>query len=217
METSDVAVLDEQSLVAAARNGDEQAFRRLVAPHEARLRAHCYRMLGSLFDAEDAVQDTLVKAWRGLSGFDGRSRFGTWLFRIATTTCLNAIRGRSRRTLPLEQGFRSSDPGDAAGPPLAESVWVQPFPDAALGLRDGTDPEASYELRESVELALVAAWQHLPANQRAALLMTDVLGFPARDAADLLDTTTASLKRPEPVVRPVRPAGVAAGLTPARR
>lgn len=193
MDTQGRAVLDEQELVAAARAGDEQAFRRLVEPHEGKLRAHCYRMLGSLFDAEDAVQDTLVKAWRGLPAFDGRSQVGTWLFRIATTTCLNAIRGRSRRALPVERGFGSADPGDAAGPPLVESVWVEPFPDAALGPQAGLDPEAAYELRESVELALVAAWQHLPANQRAALLLTDVLGFPARDAAGMLDTTTASL------------------------
>ena len=186
-------MLDEQSLVTAARAGDERAFGRLVEPHEPRLRAHCYRMLGSLFDAEDAVQDTLVKAWRGLSGFDGRSRVGTWLYKIATTTCLNVIRGRSRRVLPLDSGFPAGGPGDAAGTPLPESVWVEPYPDAALPREGGLDPEAWYELRESVELALVAAWQHLPANQRAALLLTDVLGFPARDAADLLDTTSASM------------------------
>ena len=178
---------DEGALVGAARAGDEQAFGRLVAPHQARLTAHCYRMLGSLYDAEDAVQDTLVKAWRGLAGFDGRSAIGTWLYRIATTTCLNALRGRSRRALPLEEGFRTADPRDAAAPPVAESAWVEPFPDRGLG------PEASYELRESVELALVAAWQHLPPTQRAALLLTDVLGYPAREAAGRLDTTTPAL------------------------
>ncbi|MFL6130341.1 MAG: sigma-70 family RNA polymerase sigma factor [Mycobacteriales bacterium] len=178
---------DEVELVVAARAGDEQAFGRLVALHQGRLTAHCYRMLGSFHDAEDAVQDTLVKAWRGLPDFDGRSRVGSWLFRIATTTCLNALRGRSRRALPVDTGFRSTDPRDAAGPPLVESVWVEPLPDQSLG------PEASYELRESVELALVAAWQHLPARQRAALLLTDVLGYPAREAADMLDTTTPAL------------------------
>ncbi len=144
-------------------------------------------MLGSLYDAEDAVQDTLVKAWRGLADFDGRSAIGTWLYRIATTTCLNALRGRSRRALPVEIGHRTADPGAAAEPPLVESVWVEPYPDRSLG------PEASYELRESVELALVAAWQHLPAKQRAALLLTDVLGYPAREAAGMLDTTTPAL------------------------
>jgi RNA polymerase sigma-70 factor (ECF subfamily) len=178
---------DEGALVAAARAGDEQAFGRLVEPHRGRLTAHCYRMLGSFYDAEDAVQDTLVKAWRGLADFDGRSAIGTWLYRIATTTCLNALRGRSRRALPVEEGFRSADPRDASGPPLAESVWMEPLPDRSLG------PEASYELRESVELALVAAWQHLPAKQRAALLLTDVLGYPAREAAGMLDTTTPAL------------------------
>ena len=178
---------DEAALVAAARAGDELAFGRLVAPHQGRLTAHCYRMLGSLYDAEDAVQDTLVKAWRGLADFDGRSAIGTWLYRIATTTCLNALRGRSRRALPLADGFRTADPRDAAAPPLVESVWVEPLPDRSLG------PEASYEMRESVELALVAAWQYLPARQRAALLLTDVLGYPAREAAGMLDTTTPAL------------------------
>jgi RNA polymerase sigma-70 factor (ECF subfamily) len=185
--TPDSAGPDEDALVAAARAGDEHAFGRLVEAHRARLTAHCYRMLGSFYDAEDAVQDTLVKAWGGLAGFDGRSAVGTWLYRIATTTCLNALRGRSRRALPLEEGFRSADPRDAAAPPWPESAWVEPFPDRSLG------PEASYELRESVELALVAAWQHLPAKQRAALLLTDVLGYPAREAAGMLDTTTPAL------------------------
>jgi len=184
---------EEERLVAAAKAGDEDAFRRLMAPQEARLRAHCYRMLGSMFDAEDALQDTMVKAWQGLGGFDGRSRLGTWLYRIATTTCLNAIRSRSRRALPVDIGFRSTSSADAAGPPLAESTWLEPFPDAALGLPAAPDPQASYELRESVELALVAAWQHLPARQRAALLLTDVLGYPAREAAEVLDTSTAAL------------------------
>jgi RNA polymerase sigma-70 factor (ECF subfamily) len=192
VDTPDVSMIDEPSLLAAARDGDEGAFRRLVEPHEAKLRAHCYRMLGSMHDAEDAVQDTLVKGWRGLASFDGRSAVGTWLFKIATTTSLNAIRSRSRRALPVEIGFPSDDPKAAAGAPLPESVWVEPFPDASLAAAAET-PETAYELRESVELAAVAAWQHLPANQRAALLVTDVLGFPARDAAELLETSTASL------------------------
>jgi RNA polymerase sigma-70 factor (ECF subfamily) len=190
VDTSEV--LDEPSLLAAAREGDEEAFRRLIEPHEAKLRAHCYRMLGSMHDADDALQDTLVKAWRGLAAFDGRSGVGTWLYKIATTTCLNAIRSRSRRALPVEIGFPSDDPRSAAGMPLPDSVWVEPFPDAAFGAAVDS-PETAYELRESVELAAVAAWQHLPANQRAALLVTDVLGFPARDAAELLETSTASL------------------------
>ncbi|CAO5161563.1 RNA polymerase sigma-70 factor, ECF subfamily [Frankia sp. AiPs1] len=193
---------EEDALVAAARAGDAEAFRRLVTPSQPRLRAHCYRMLGSLFDAEDALQDTLVKAWQGLDGFDGRARIGTWLHRIATTTCLNALRSRSRRALPVDTGFRASGPSDAAGTPIAESAWLEPFPDSALGLGLGhggvgpnaePDPQDTYELRESVELALVAAWQHLPANQRAALILTDVLGYPARDAASLLETTTGAL------------------------
>jgi RNA polymerase sigma-70 factor, ECF subfamily len=179
------AVQREAPLVAAAKAGDEAAFRELVEPHQGKLTAHCYRMLGSLYDAEDAVQETLVKAWRGLDGFDGRSQVGSWLFRIATTTCLNDLRGRERRALPVDRGFRSDDPADAAGMPLADAVWIEPFPDL--------DPAASYELRETVELALVTAWQLLPANQRAALLLIDVLGYPAGEAADTLGTSTASL------------------------
>ncbi|MCK9895284.1 RNA polymerase subunit sigma-70 [Frankia sp. AgB32] len=197
MDTADPATArpepDEAALVAAARAGDADAFRRLVTPLQPRLRAHCYRMLGSLFDAEDALQDTLLKAWQNLDGFDGRAKISTWLHRIATTTCLNAIRSRSRRALPVDTGFRAAGPSDAATAPVAESAWLEPFPDAALGLTAEPDPQESYELRESVELALVAAWQHLPANQRAALILTDVLGYPARDAASLLDTSTGAL------------------------
>jgi RNA polymerase sigma-70 factor, ECF subfamily len=150
---------------------EDRAFRRLVEAHRRELHAHCYRLLGSLDDAEDAVQETLLRAWRGLPGFEGRSSPRTWLFKIATNACLRAIERRSS----------------------AASAMLDPYPDEQLGLVDGrAAPEARYEQRESVELAFIAALRHLPARQRAVLLLRDVLGFSAREVADALDTTVAS-------------------------
>lgn len=182
----------ERELVAAAAAGDEGAYRRLVEPLRPELHAHCYRMLGSVHDAEDALQDALLKAWRGLRGFQGRSSPRAWLYRIATNACLDAIARRPRRTLPPERG-PASDPAAGPGTPLTESVWIEPYPDELLGPDDGlATPEARYERRESVELAFIAALQHLPALQRAALILRDVLGFSARETAEALDTTVAS-------------------------
>ena len=166
---------------------DETEFRRLVETHEAELRAHCYRMLGSVQDAEDALQDALLGAWRGLAAFEGRSSVRTWLYRIATNACLKIIERRSKRVLPMDYG-PAADPHDAMAEPAAESVWVEPFPDGALG-SDLAGPDARYELRESVELAFVAALQHLPARQRAVLILRDVLGFSGSEVAAVLDTT----------------------------
>lgn len=150
-------------------------------------------MLGSLHDAEDALQDALLRAWRGLVRFEGRSSLRAWLYKIATNTCLNQIARRPKRVLPIDS-FDSVDPHDGLGLPPLESVWVEPYPDQGLGLEDGfAAPEARYELRESVELAFVAALQHLPPNQRAALILREVLGFSAQETADSLDTTTASV------------------------
>ena len=163
------------SELRAARAGDEGAFERLVAPMRGELHAHCYRMLGSTHDAEDALQEALLRAWRALGRFEGRSSLRSWLYRIATNTCLNAIARRPKRVLPLDYG-PSSDPHDGPGTPVVESVWVEPYPDAAL-TDDRAAPDARYEQRESVELAFVAALQHLPANQRAALLLFEVLGL----------------------------------------
>jgi len=179
------------ALLATARAGDEGAYRRLVEPHHRELQAHCYRMLGSLHDSEDALQDALLRAWRGLPRFEGRGALRPWLYKIATNSCLDAIAKRQKRVLPLDYG----PPTDAApGKPLVESVWIEPYPDEELGLEDGyATPEASYELRESVELAFVAALQHLPANQRAALILREVLGFSAQEVADTLDTSVASV------------------------
>jgi RNA polymerase sigma-70 factor (ECF subfamily) len=183
----------QRELLDAARAGDEDAYGRLVEPHRRELHAHCYRMLGSLYDAEDALQDALLRAWRGLARFEGRSSLRSWLYTIATNACLNAIERRPKRVLPVDYG-PSADPHTTPGEPLVESVWIEPYPDENLGLEDGfASPEARYEQRESVELAFVAALQHLPANQRTALILREVLGFSAREAAESLGTTVASL------------------------
>jgi RNA polymerase sigma-70 factor, ECF subfamily len=183
----------ERQLLAAARGGDEDAYRRLIEPRHGELHAHCYRMLGSVHDAEDALQDALLRAWRGMSTFEGRSSFRSWLYRIATNTCLDVIARRPKRVLPIDYG-PAADPHDGPGEPLVESVWVEPYPDEKLGLEDGlAGPEASYEQRESVELAFIVALQHLPARQRAALILRDVLGFSASEVAELLETTTTSV------------------------
>ena len=167
----------ERDLLDAARGGDQDAYRRLVEPHRGALHAHCYRMLGSVHDAEDALQDALLRAWRGLPRFEGRSSLRSWLYRIATNASLNAIERRPKRMLPIDHG-PPADPHDPPGAPLVESTWVEPYPDEQLGLVDGrAAPEARYERREGVELAFVAALQHLPPNQRAALILREVLGF----------------------------------------
>jgi RNA polymerase sigma-70 factor (ECF subfamily) len=179
-------------LLTAARSGDEAAFGRLVEPHRRELHAHCYRMLGSVHDAEDALQEAMLRAWRGLERFEGRSSLRAWLYRIATNASLDAIERRPKRVLPIE--FPPADPAHGPGEPLLESVWIEPYPDEAMGIEDGfASPEARYELRESVELAFVAALQHLPANQRAALILREVLGFSAKETAEALETSVASV------------------------
>jgi RNA polymerase sigma-70 factor (ECF subfamily) len=150
-------------------------------------------MLGSIQDAEDALQETLLRAWRGLSSFQGRSSLRSWLYTIATNVCLRAIERRPSRVLPIDHAA-AGDPHGPLRQPLLESVWVEPYPDARLGLDDGlAGPEARYEQRESIELAFIAALQHLPARQRAVLILRDVLGFSGAEVADALDTTLASV------------------------
>src|SRR3954465_13436549 len=183
----------ERALLHGARNGDENAFAELLRPYRGELHAHCYRMLGSVHDAEDALQDATLRAWRGLARFEGRSSLRSWLYTIATNACLNAIAKRPKRVLPIDYA-PASDPHTPPGEPVVESVFVEPYPDEMLGIEDGyAAPEATYEQRESVELAFVAALQHLPPNQRAALILREVLGFSAREVAESLETTVASV------------------------
>jgi RNA polymerase sigma-70 factor (ECF subfamily) len=186
-----VAISTEQELLRAAREGHRDAFRPLVEPYRGELHAHCYRMLGSVHDAEDALQEALLRSWRGLKRFEGRSSLRSWLYTIATNTCLNHIAKRPKRVLPIDYG-PSWDPHDGVGEPVVESVWIEPYPDQQLaaGL---ASPEARYEQRESVELAFVAVLQHLPSNQRAVLILREVLGFSAAEVAEVLDTTVASV------------------------
>lgn len=173
-----------------AARGDRAAYDRLVGPLLPELHAHCYRMLAASHDADDALQDTLVKAWRGLGDFEARSTLRTWLYTVATRSCIDLARARGRRALPVDLGPASARAvvDDA---PNGDTAWLGPYVGAAP---QGTaSPAARYEQREAVELAFVAALQHLPGNQRAALLLFDVLGFPAAEIATMMRTTTASV------------------------
>ena len=184
----------EEQLLSAACNGDEDAFRRLVEPYRAPLHAHCYRMLGSVHDAEDALQDALLRAWRGLCGFHGPGKVRNWLYRIATNACLDAVSRRPKRVLPIDYGQPVGDEGHELGEPVAESLWVEPYPDEIVGLEDGyAGTAARYEQREAVELAFIAALQHLPPRQRAVLILREVLGFSAKEVSESLETTIASV------------------------
>jgi RNA polymerase sigma-70 factor (ECF subfamily) len=179
-------------LVSRARAGDSDAFRELTEPHRRELQVHCYRMLGSFQDAEDALQDTLLSAWQGLGGFEGRASLRTWLYRIATNRCLNALRSASRRPAK-EWDVPQVEPPEPTR--LGEVVWLEPFPDALLeGAIDvPLGPEARYEQTESISLAFVTALQVLPPRQLAVLILRDVLGFRANEVADMLDSTVESV------------------------
>jgi RNA polymerase sigma-70 factor (ECF subfamily) len=175
-------VAPEVTLLDAARRGDEAAFAQLVEPHRAELHAHCYRMLASVQDAEDALQEALLGAWRGLPRFEGRSSLRSWLYKVATNACLKLVERRPKLVLPVDYG-PAADPHDGLGEPVHEPLWIEPYPDAGL----------AYEQRESVELAFIAALQHLPARQRAVLILSEVLGFSGAEVAEALETTPASV------------------------
>jgi len=179
-------------LISKARAGDDGAFRELTEPHLRELQVHCYRMLGSFADAEDALQDTLLSAWQGLDGFEERASIRTWLYRIATNRCLSTLRSAGRR-----QAKEWNIPGVQPPEPtrLGEVVWLEPFPDALLGTATGSPPgpEAVYEQAESISLAFVTALQTLPPRQLAVLILRDVLGFHASEVAELLDSTVESV------------------------
>jgi RNA polymerase sigma-70 factor (ECF subfamily) len=180
---------DESALLGAARGGDDDAFRRLTEPYQGVLHAHCYRLLGSGHDADDALQETMLRAWRALDRFVERGSFRSWLYTIATNVCLRLIERRPRRVLPLE--YAATGDGEV---PLLESAWVEPYA-AAPALVDDAEsgPDARYEQRETLELAFIAALQHLPANQRATLILRDALGFSADEVARSLGTTVPAV------------------------
>jgi len=181
-----------EGVLQRARAGDGDAFAELVAPYRRELHLHCYRLMGSLVDAEDLLQETMLAAWRGLSGYEGRASLRAWLYRIATNRCLNAIRDH-RRHVPAE-------PMPPFVPPeptrRGEVTWLTPYPDSLLeGIPDAAaGPDARYHLRESVELAFVAGLQLLPPRQAAVLVLCDVLAYPVAEAAAMLDTTATSVK-----------------------
>jgi RNA polymerase sigma-70 factor (TIGR02960 family) len=183
--------MDESLLLERARSGDEDAFAALVAPYRSELHAHCYRMLGSVHDADDALQETLIGAWKGLSGFEGRSSLRGWLYRIATHAAMRLGKRRPQRVLSLDYGPATVDP-QQLGDVVDEPIWLEPYPTSMLG--DGpVDPAARYDARESVEIAFVAALQHLPATQRAVLILREVLAFSAAEVARALETTVAAV------------------------
>ena len=183
----------ERALLEVARRGDGVAFGHLVEPYRAELHAHCYRMLGSVQDAEDALQEALLGAWRGMAGFEGRSSLRAWLYRVSTNACLRLIARRPPRMLSVDRGPPRRDTDDL-GEPVAGPVWLEPWPEEVPPGEPGdADPAASYLRRESVELAFVAALQHLPGTQRAVLILREVLEFSAAEVARILDTTPASV------------------------
>ena len=195
---------DDGGLLGAAQAGDEGAFGALVQPHRRELRALCYRMLGSVDDADDVMQEVLVRAWRGLPGFAGRSSLRTWLYRIATNACLNRLERHPARTVPLDYA-PAAPMGQLPGPILEDVAWLGPYPDRFLVADEAAGPEAVAVRTESVELAFVTALQRLPSQGRAVLLLRTVLDYSAQETADMLGLTVAavnsSLQRAREAVR----------------
>jgi len=211
---------EETDVVAAIRAGDQAAFAALAARYRRRLHVHCYRMLGSFDDAEDLVQETLLRAWRGRDGFEGRSLFRTWLYRIATNACLSALERAPRRVLPQDVAppvTAATDASNARATPAwaPEVPWLQPYPDSLLDVSGPSErePEAELASRETIALVFLAALQHLPPRQRAILILCDVLGWSAAETAASLELTVASvnsaLQRAHATMRAQLPAGSA--------
>jgi RNA polymerase sigma-70 factor, ECF subfamily len=200
---------DEMRRLELARDGDENAFGDIAAAYRTELRAHCYRMTGSVHDADDALQDGMLRAWRSLPTFEGRGTLRSWLYAIVTNAALDLTRHRSRRELPVAFG-PSADPGADLAAPLTEQPWLDPYPDHWLTDDVSLSPEARYEQRESVELAFLVALQHLPPLQRAALLLREVVGFSAAEIASQLGTTgpavNSALQRARAALRRRMPA-----------
>jgi RNA polymerase sigma-70 factor (ECF subfamily) len=206
------------ALIDQARAGDEHAFAQLVEPHKREIRAHCYKILGSVDDAEDQLQETLLAAWQHLPDFEGRASVRTWLYRIATNRCLNALRSASRRPA-------ANTPSPLADMPrpnhFGEIVWLDPYPDVLLeGIPDhAPGPDARYETTESISLAFVTALQQLPPRQRAVLVLRDALGFRAKEVADMLDSSedavSSALKRARATLAQLRAASADHDLPPA--
>lgn len=187
------APLEERQL-AAARRGNALEFGELAEPYRRELRVHCYRILGSLQDAEDMVQETMLRAWKRLDTYEGRASFRAWLYKIATNACFDLLDQRRRRTKRLlpNQSFSPTDPGRPIEPPATEILWLEPLPEEWMADPSVTNPETRFSIRESISLAFLTALQVLPPRQRAVLILKDVLDWPANDIADLLGTSLSS-------------------------
>ena len=183
---------DESTYLNAARAGDQEAFAQLIEPYRKQLLVHCYRILGSFEDAEDMLQETLLRVWKRLSSFEGRASLRVWLYKVATNAALDALDSRRVRGLPKEL-YARGDPSQPLPSPSQEVNWVEPLPDEWIDGQPDIYPEARYEVRESITLAFIAALQKLPGRQRAVLLLCDVMGRSSIEAAEILDMTTAAV------------------------
>jgi RNA polymerase sigma-70 factor (ECF subfamily) len=182
---------EEAALLARAREGDERAYEALIEGHRSELHAHCYRMLASVHDADDAVQDALIRAWRGLARFESRSSIRTWLFKIATNSSFDLLKKRSRRELPIDYSARAG-PGESPGAALLDVPWIEPYPDRFVEASEKS-PHARYEALESLELSFMVVVQSVPPRQRAVFILREVLGFSAREVADVLEMSVAAV------------------------
>ena len=190
MTMQKISTEEEFDLIERARDGDERAYEELIEGHRSELHAHCYRMLASTHDADDAVQDALIRAWRGLAGFESRSSVRTWLFKIATNSSFDLLQKRSRRELPIDRG--KARVGESPGDAQLDASWIEPYPDRLIEPGERS-PHARYEARESLELAFIAVIQHVPPRQRAVLILREVLGYSAQETADLLEMSVAAV------------------------